>query len=140
MIDFKLKALTPIGEKPVAELRQGDLVYSTTNRGVVINAIKKKYEGHAETFVRVACNGTSISCSPDQYLARKAGAQSKISYDKVSRIGPGTMIYRSEDGLTSPEEVTVVETRTSEKTPVVGFKLENYPFNYIVDGFVVGSE
>ena len=140
MIDFRLKVLTPTGEKPLAEIREGDELYSATHTGIVKNVVKKKYEGRAATFMRVSCNGTSISCDPEQYLAKKSSAQSKMNYTKVSRIGPGALIYRSEDGLTSPVEVTAIETRTDGEMTVIGLKFEKYPFNYIVDGFVVGSE
>ena len=140
MIDFKLKVLTPAGEKPLAEIREGDELYSATGTGITTNIVKKKYEGRSSIFARVSCNGNSISCVPEQYLAKKSAGRSKMNYTKVSQIGPGALVYRSEEGLTSPVEVTAIEVSTGDETSVIGLKFEKYPFNYIVDGFVVGSE
>lgn len=140
MIDCTLKVLTPAGEKPLAEIREGDTLYSATGTGITENVVKKKYQGRFATFMRISCNGTSIPCSPEQYLAKKSGGHAKMAYTKASQIGAGALIYRSEDGLTSPVEVTAIETRTENEMTMVGLKFEKYPFNYIVDGFVVGSE
>ena len=140
MIDFTQKVLTPDGERPVNEIREGDVIFSTTNRKVLKNTVKKVIESRAGTLVRVHCNGSGIACEPEQYLASRSRTRSQITYTKASRVSPGLMVYRSEEGLTAPEEVTVVDITTTETVPVVGFKLADYPFNYIAEGFVVGSE
>lgn len=137
MIDFSMRVMTPSGEKPLIDIRVGDILLSVSGTRYIKNKVTKRIESSAGSLMKLSCNGSTLMCAPTQTLATKA--QTTI-YKKAGTVCPGYMILRMKDGIAGLEEVTSMESRLGIPIPVIGFQLEKYPFNFVINGFICGAD